>query len=254
MLPRVAVRSFVVGVLAVGLGVALCRPAPAQPSPEARADYLDAAGLDDEAEAVEDYLLDGLEERGMGTARQRERTAGFFSFVLTVSGVTLDAIRRLEENGVDVVHAVTARSRPLMEQALLADLVVVGTVAAVDTNDARGDGHSYGLTVAVSETLKGTAPADTILIRQKRRTSAQSPDPTPEVGETFLFLASNGMYRFYAHSRGDGLSESALARRYSIYRRYRLRDDQLLWKQYSRAQTEQALDRIRTLDGWLTSE
>ena len=44
-------------------------------------------GFDDEAEVLESYFLEGLRERALGTAQQRERTADFFSFVLTVSDV-----------------------------------------------------------------------------------------------------------------------------------------------------------------------
>lgn len=250
-------RFVVVGLLAAGLwGIGNAPSSRAQRSPEARAEYLSSQGLADEAEAVESYLLKGLRERGMGTARQRKRTADFFAFVLAVSGVTLDTIERLEDKGIDPIHAVTARSRPLMEQSILADLVVVGTVVGVEENRNVPDDHRHTLRVVVTETLKGTASADTILIRQKRRVSPQSPDKKPEVGETFLFLASNGLYRYYLHRNTDldaRPPEAEVRRRYSIYRRYRLKDGRLLWEGRSEDETKRTFRSIRTLADWIES-
>ena len=232
----------------------LSAPAQAQRDPAARAEYLRAQTLTEPATAVKEYLLEELRTRKMGTsAGQRVRTANFFSFVLTVSGVTREVIERLEDRDIDVIHAITAQSRPLVEQALLADLVAVGHITAVDTTTALADEHTYGLTVAVEERLKGPVPADTILIRQKQRVSTRSPDPTPEVGERFLFLASNGLYRYYAWKGGDPPADAVLRRRYSIYRRYRFRNGRLLWRDRTRRQTRQAFRRVRTLDRWLRS-
>lgn len=250
------VQRVVCCVLVVGLGVATTAPTRAQRDPAARAEYLDTRALDDEAEEVEAFLREQLEGRGMGTARQRERTADFFSFILAVSGVTLDTIRRLEDKGIDVIHAITARSRPLMEQSLLVDLVAVGTIAGVMESGDVPDDHQYTLQVVVTDALKGTAPADTILIRQRQRVASRSPDPKPEVGETFLFLASNGMYRYYLHRNTDPEArppEAEIRRRYSIYRRYRLKEGRLLWESRTREETQRALKSIRTLDGWLRS-
>ena len=251
MPPRVLVP--LLGALA-GLLLA-AGPAHAQRDPVARADYLRTRTLTEPATAVKRYLLEELRERQMGTsAGQRVRTADFFSFVLILSGVTRDAIARLEDRDVDVIHAITAQARPLVEQALLADLVVVGCVVAVDTTTALSDGHTYGLTVAVEERLKGPVPADTILIRQKQRVSSRSPDPTPEAGERFLFLASNGLYRYYAWRGGQAPPDAVLRRRYSIYRRYRLQDGRLLWRDQTPRQTRQAFRRVRILDRWLRVE
>jgi hypothetical protein len=161
----------------------------------------------------------------MGTAPQRERTADFFSFVLAVSGVTLDTIEKLEEKDFDLIRAVTAQSCPLMEQSILADLVGVGTVVGVEQSSGMPDAHNHTLRVVMSDVLKGAVPTDTVLIRQKRRVSPQSPDTKPEEGETFLFLASNGLYRYDLHRNTDPSvrpPEAEMRRRYSIYRRYRI--------------------------------
>lgn len=245
-----------VAILVIGGWVAAGTLSHAQRSPEARAEYLATQGLTEEAEAIEAMLREGLREQGMGTARRRARTADFFSFVLAVSGITLDTIERLEEEGIDLARATTGRSRPLMEQALLADLVVVGTVVGVDQNSGIPDTHNYTLTVGVSDTLKGSVPGDTILIRQKQRVSPQSPDPKPEVGETFLFLASNALYRYSLHrnTAPDARPPAdEMRRRYSIYRRYRIEEGRLLWKSRSREETQQALDDIRRLAEWVRS-
>ena len=249
-------RRVLVPVLGTLAGLLLAAGlAHAQRDPVARADYLRAQNLTEPATAVKRYLLEELRERQMGTsAGQRARTADFFSFVLILSGVTRDDIERLEDRDVDVIHAITAQSRPLVEQALLADLVAVGRVVAVDTTTALSDEHTYGLTVAVEERLKGPVPADTILVRQKQRVAPRSPDPTPEAGERFLFLASNGLYRYYAWRGGQAPPDSVLRRRYSIYRRYRLRDGRLLWRDQTPRQTRQSFRRVRTLDRWLRVE
>ena len=248
-------RRVLVPVLGALAGLLLAAgPAHAQRDPIARAEYLRTRNLTEPATAVKRYVLEELRERQMGTsAGQRVRTANFFSFVLTVSGVTLDVIERLEDRDVDVIHAITAQSRPLVEQALLADLVAVGRITAVDTTTALADEHAYGLTVAVEKRLKGPVPSDTVLIRQKQRVSSRSPDPRPEVGERFLFLASNGLYRYYAWKGGEAPADSVLRRRYSIYRRYRLQDGRLLWRDRTRPQTQRAFQRVRTLDRWLRS-
>jgi len=82
-------RSYLVRLVAslvLVVGVGDTEPAQAQRDSEARVEYLETQGLDDEAEDIEEFLLEGLKERDMGTAAQRTRTADFFSFILTVSG------------------------------------------------------------------------------------------------------------------------------------------------------------------------
>lgn len=230
--------------------------ARAQRNPEARANYLEAEGLNERAEEIEEVLLDRLEDRDMGTAKQRVRTADFFSFILSVSGITPDDVEQLEEKGIDIVHTITARARPLMEQSILVDLVVVGSIASVEADGELADDHRHSLTVVVTDTLKGTVPSDSIIIRQKQRVSPQSPDPKPEVGETFLFLVSNGVYRYYLHrntTRDARPPESEIRRRYSIYRRYRIDEGRLLWEGRTREETRRALRSIETLDRWLES-
>lgn len=254
-MPRSYLVRWVASLVLV-IGVGATEPVQAQRDPEARADYLEAQELDDEAEDIEAFLLERLKEQDMGTAAQRTRTADFFSFILTVSGVTLDDIRRLEDKGIDIIHTITARARPLMEQSILVDLAVVGTITDVKESAELRDDHQYSLRVAVTESLKGSVPADTILIRQKQRVSNQSPDPKPEVGETFLFLASNGVYRYYLHRNTDADArppERKIRRRYSIYRRYRLKNGRLLWEDRSREETRRSLKSIRTVAGWIGS-
>jgi len=245
-----------VAILVIGGWMAAGPLSHAQRSPKARAEYLAAQDLDNEAKAIESYLRDGLRERGMGTAPQRERTADFFSFVLAVSGVTLDTIEKLEEKDFDLIRAVTAQSCPLMEQSILADLVGVGTVVGVEQNSGMPDAHNHTLKVVMSDVLKGAVPTDTVLIRQKRRVSPQSPDTKPEEGETFLFLASNGLYRYDLHRNTDPSArppEAEMRRRYSIYRRYRIKEGRLLWKGRSQEETQRAFSDIRTLARWLQS-
>lgn len=212
--------------------------------------------MDETGEEIEEVLLDRLEDREMGTAKQRVRTADFFSFILSISGITPDDLVQLEEKGIDIVHTTSARARPLMEQSILADLVVVGKIVSVEADGELADDHRHTLTVFVTDTLKGAVPSDTILIRQKQRVSPQSRDPKPEVGETFLFLVSNGVYRYYLHRNTTPDArppESEIRRRYSIYRRYRIDEGRLLWEGRTREETRRALGSIETVDRWLES-
>ena len=220
-----------------------------------RSDYLEAVGLAAEADTVRQYLLEGLEMRAPSwDPSRRENTADHMAFVLAVTGITYTSILELQANGVDVVHAVAADTRPFAEQSLLADLVVVGEVIDAAVTNEPGDGYHASAYVRVLRHLKGAAPADTIVIRQRLPIRAR--DIQPEVGHTYLLLLSRGMYRYGAANdeyRRMGRIPTAGASDYSsIYRIYRLRDGRIEWNALNADETASAFEEIRRVDDLLS--
>ncbi|GAB5519558.1 MAG: hypothetical protein RhofKO_18090 [Rhodothermales bacterium] len=227
----------------------------AQARGEAQADYLRAVGLDQDAQELEQDLFERLQIHtpSMQEARQKG-LARFFAFVMTVSGLNAEKVDRLEAEGIDIAHAITADARPLTEQALLADLVMVGEVTSLADIQEPDDGYTSSIGVAVQTLLKGEAPSKTVYIRQRSSLSPKavqriSNDLRPKVGERYLFLLSNGMYRFSVAARkGERLTDAVQAQHFALYRSYPMEDAQLLWNDYSQRDTEQAFEALRALD------
>ena len=230
-------------VLAVLAGTASAQPGAAQQ----RADFLGGLSLQDDALVLRDALYDAFcQTEPDATPAAHYDRAGRFAFYLTANGVTAEDVIRLVEGGVDVLHAVTSDERPLAEQSLLADLVVVGDVVGVDAGSA--DGYGSGIRVRVVHVVKGQAPADTVVVRQRRER-----DGPVAVGQRYLFLLSNGVYRYGLHRMGtEGeVPETERARRFAIYRQYPMDGDTLLWSGYSAEDTARALDEVRAVDAIL---
>jgi hypothetical protein len=119
-------------------------------------DYLEAIGLGDDYIVMSNILVRGLQlEEPGNTAEYYINNASFFSMVLLLSKVEPRDYYRLEEEGVDVLHAITADTRPISEQSLLADLVISGTVTEIETNTPANDGFDVSIRVLVDEVLKG---------------------------------------------------------------------------------------------------
>ena len=245
-------------LIAAMLACTLPRPATSQERGEVQADYLRAVGLDQNALALEQALLDRLRIRKpFLLAEHQQGMARYFAFVLTVSGFNADMAEHLDTEGIDLIHAITADTRPFDEQALMAELVVVGDVIAFVETPEPNDGFRSSIVVDVETVLKGDAPADTLVIRQRSGPPAdEAPENTsrdlhPEVGERYLFLLSNGMYRFFVATRGeaiDPLPEPVQAQHFVIYRSYQMDDGRLLWNGLSRRDTRRAFKQIRKLD------
>lgn len=247
---RVAcITAILIGVLP-GLAVS-------QERGEAQAAYLQAVGLEQEAQELERVLLERLRIRKpfMLDAHQ-QGMARFFAFVMTVNGLDATKAQYLGSHGIDLVHAITADRRPLSEQALLADLVVVGEVVGLADSPEPDDGFRSSITVAVETVLKGSTPADTVFIRQRTRLANDAMheraarDLYPELGERYVFLLSNGMYRFFVASHGSleqTPPEAVQAQHFSIYRSYRMDGSRLLWNRYSRRATKRAFKELQKL-------
>ena len=247
---------FRIALMTIILASTLPKQALAQERGEAQANYLRAVGLDQDGRELEQALLERLQFRvPLMLAARQQGLARFFAFVLTVSGLNAEKVEHLEAEGIDLIHAITADTRPLSEQALLADLVIVGDVTGITETLEPDDGFRSSIAVEVQTLLKGVAPSKTIFIRQRSRLSREgtpertSRDLHPEVGERYLFLLSNGMYRFFVASRDEEpLPEAMQAQYFVIYRSYRMEEGQLLWNGFSRRDTEQAFEELRKLD------
>ena len=254
-IPTMTVR---IVLLVATLAGALPRPAASQDRGAAQTNYLRAVELDQDAHALEQVLLELLQVRKpFLVASHRQGMARYFAFVMTVSGLNADMAERLDAKGIDLIHAITADTRPFDEQALMADLVIVGDVIEVVETLEPDDGFRSSIMVEVAEVLKGDAPTDTLFIRQRSGLSEdEAPEDTsrdlrPEAGERYLFLLSNGMYRFFVASRDDAvepMAEPVLAQHFVIYRSYQMDDDRLLWNRYSRRDTRRAFKQIQKLD------
>lgn len=254
--PRPAVRPVPLGppgwrapvvALALLAGLGLARPAHAQPATAAdRAAYLGGLDLHDDALTLRDALYSALLQTDTETpladhAARAER----FGFLLVAHGVTTGRVIGLIEAGVDVLHAISADERPLEEQALLTDLVVRAEVLEMRPDAGFEDGFEGSVRVRVLDTYKGTAPSDTLVVRQRGRET-----PTA-VGRTYLFLVSNAMYDFALARRGATVPEAERATRFSIYRQYPMLDGTLLWSGYTAEDTERALANVRVVDAVL---
>jgi hypothetical protein len=140
-------------------------------------EYLHAAGIHEEAEELKQFLRRGLQEEYPGMqASYYETNALFFSFILSLSGVNPQIASSLQNKGVNLIHAITAETRPLEEQSLLVDLVILGEVVRVVNDKEPEDGFGVSVEVRVKEFLKGGAPGDTIVMYSDGVTDLRSGD------------------------------------------------------------------------------
>ena len=164
----------------------------------AHQDYMKAIGWEDDFIVMNNILKNELMNRVENKPpAYYTDNASFFSMVLLLSGVRPIYYYKLQENGVDVVHGITANIRPFDEQALLSDLAVLGEVVDVISESFNDDGFDITVKVQISEVLKGETPVDTILIRQRASSRRSGNDNSPELGRTYLLLLSSGMYGYH---------------------------------------------------------
>lgn len=164
----------------------------------AHGDYLKAIGLGDEYVVMKNILMSHLKNRVEDKpAAFYEDNADFFSMVLLLSGVTPSDYYKLEQNGIDVIHAITEDVRPFDEQSLLSDLVVIGTVIDEIPEQSSEDGFGTTINVQITEILKGSVPVDTIQIRQRNSVQISNNKVQPELNKSYLFLLSSGMYGYH---------------------------------------------------------
>ena len=230
----------------------LPNPLSAQPDPLARANYLTSLQLTEQAGDVETSLLDLLNRNaGYIPSGRRIQTASFFSFVLTLNGLSGDHLNRLQEEGIDLVHAMTAQNRPLSEQSLFADTVVKGRV--VERKTFADSNDETFVEIDVQDVFKGNTAAETIFIYQQNgREGGEQPNSAAklEPGQTYIFLLSNALYRYGLERRKNDIENSSVPGAdlsYVIYRLYEMEGDKLLWSGYNKRKTKKALKEVRKL-------
>lgn len=67
--------------------------------------------------------------------------------ILLLSKVGSRDYYRLEEQGVDLLHAITADTGPFSEKSLLTDLVITGVVTDIETSLPANDGLDVSVRV-----------------------------------------------------------------------------------------------------------
>jgi hypothetical protein len=220
-------------------------------------EYLRAAGVETEAESLKKLLLNQLEQESPGMTESWYHTnARFFSFILLVNGITSQIASGLQNEGIDLIHAITSDSRPLEEQSLLADLVILGEVIQFANSHEPDDGFDISVEVLVKEYLKGRHPGNSIVIRQRMDRRTADPYSSPNVGESYLFLLSGGMYGYQLvnhelRTKGEAivsLPQADMERNFVIYRLYPYSNERLHWQNYSRRDTERAFEQVRRVD------
>lgn len=160
-------------------------------------DYLEAIGLGDDYIVMSNILVRGLQLEVPGnTPEYYINNASFFSMILLLNNVKPRDYYLLEEQGIDVLHAITADTRPFSEQSLLSDLVITGTVTDIETGSQANDGFDVNVKVWVEDVLKGSVPGDTITIRQRNLDRISDSLTRPETGRSYLFLLSSGVYGY----------------------------------------------------------
>ena len=228
---------------------------------ETRQLYLEREGLADTAFEVESALVDLMNKKaGYLPAPRRAQMATYFSFVLTLSGLNAQDLQMLDAEGLDILHAISSDNRPLVEQSLLADLVVTGTVLGhKKITNAAGDAFT-DVSIKVDDVFKGILPETTITIRQRNGLEfGENPREAAQLteGKTYLLLLSNSMFRYGMSSRVAEndlaliVEEEALPSYFSIYRHYEMAGDRVLWSGYNKRKTRKALKDVRWLDGLL---
>jgi len=200
-------------------------------------EYLDAIGLGDDYIVMSNILVRGLQLEAPGnTPEYYINNASFFSMILLLNKVKPRDYYLLEENGIDVLHAITADTRPFSEQSLLADLVITGIVTDIETNSPANDGFDVSVKVLIDDVLKGGVPGDTITIRQRNLDRLSDSQTRPEKGRSYLFLLSSGVYgyqkaNYQFANTGEaeaGVPDFGNENTFLIYRMYNKRGETIL--------------------------
>lgn len=212
-------------------------PLTAQSNRISHQEYLEAIGMGDDYIVMSNILVRGLQLREPGNTREYYiNNASFFSMILLLSNVSPRDYYLLEEQNVDIIHAITADTRPFSEQSLLADLVLLGTVTDIETNTPLNDGFDVSVNVIVDDLLKGSVPGDTITIRQRNLNRLSDSLTRPEEGRSYLFLLSSGVYGYQKANYQFAQTGEAVAgipdfgneQIFVIYRMYNKRGDAIL--------------------------
>lgn len=228
--------------------------------------YLESLSLLDASRDVETTLSTLIQKKaGFLPPARRAQIANYFSFVLTLNKWDGTTLKILNDQGLDIHHAITSDERPLVEQALLADFVIVGTVQEyndISTDDLQnGSGDRYrDIKIQVKDVYLGEAPSESIFIRQRNGLEyGENPREAADLlpGKAYLLLLSNSLFRFGQASRRNSevqplaISIEEIPAYYSIYRHYEMSKGRVLWSGYNKRKTKKALKEIQWLDSFL---
>jgi len=250
---RYALQRAVVLLAVVCTTAAVC---PAQQGQISHEDYARAIGMEENYLVMGNILLQGLRREVPGNTDQYYHdNASFFSLILLLSDVEPADYYTLDQNGIDLIHAITASDRPFTEQSLLADVVVEGTVTNVLSGDDRGDGFDISVEVAVDEIYKGNLPSDRLTIRQREASRLPGSDTRPLEGESYLFFLSSGVYGYQKANhqfRTEGQADVTppdfgSEQIFVIYRLYLLGDGTILTSGQTTETVKQQLQAVHQL-------
>lgn len=223
-------------------------------------DYMRAIGWEDDFLVMKNILKNELKSQVEGEPNvYYEDNANFFSMVLLLSGVKPTHYYKLQQNGVDVINAITANVRPFDEQSLLSDVAIIGTVTEVIPERYGDDGFDISVTIDVSEVLKGEVSSETLIIRQRNSSRLPGSDNKPDLNQTYLFLLSSGMYGYHKANHQMQEQEEIVVSPptfgqedvFVIYRLYPYRNGQLLRSPQNR---EIAFKSLRFVDQLLRQD
>lgn len=217
-------------------------------------DYLDAIGYGDEGIVMRSVLNNALQNRFPGEMDSfYSDRSSFFSMIFILNGVMPYHLFRLEDNGIDIINSITADIRPFTEQSLLSDVALLAEVINITTGNPENDGFDVTVTIKAEQFLKGSAPSDTLYIRQRNLSRLSDSRTRPETGNRYLFLLSSGVYHYQSANYRLRESGEAEVRRprlgkentFVIYRMYPFRNGRLF---YSNRNFETAKQELRLTD------
>lgn len=230
--------------------------AQTQRNPAEQMAYLEHIGRVDEALALRNRLFEALESDPLAVESDRwPALAQFFCYVMAANGITArmyDELVTWEDPSIDIIRAISSDFRPLVEQALFADLVVLAEVVSMKDVEGPDDRRRSDITFRIVDRLLGESPGETVIVHQ-RSTLKEARQPgsreiNPRKRDRYLLLLSRGLYGFGRWRRGETVDETLLGGNEGmVYRFYRYVDDRLVWSGYDADDTERAFDQIRKL-------
>lgn len=259
--------SFLLSFLASLSIITVLLPSPVfsqiDPADRAQEEYLKSLSAADRANAIEQKLLDGLNNTTNSGLAQPEKFAKDYAFALTLHGFSVPTVEKLRDRGLDPLQiAIAGPSASVVERATIAETVVVGEVTSYTYTLEPGDGYRSSIVVRVDDVLKGDVDHSEITIRQ--RTGSQtnekhlvdvSTDIEPEAGDRYLFYLSHSMYKFRIQHpelhrlepQQEDLSTKALDRYYITWGTPQKLMDRKLERIPFEAATQQIFEDIRSI-------
>jgi hypothetical protein len=121
---------------------------------------------------------------------------------LVLKGLTVYKIKKLKENGIDIIKTIKMWEKPsIAEVSAASDLTIIGEIKdSVNTPPPSPDAYHSSITINVKEVLFGENPGNEIAIRQisgplsRDRFLSSSNDLLPRKGDQFLFILSHKYY------------------------------------------------------------